>query len=67
MPVLETPFAEEVAESAHWSDDPPDKIEEQEFDLLAFELWHLGCYPDLTDIEEWEDDASPVVSRASCL
>jgi hypothetical protein len=67
MTTLEIPLAEELAETAHWSDDPPVRIEEQEFDLLAFELWHLGSCPDLTDIEEWPDDACAVASRASCL
>ncbi len=67
MPVLETPLAEDLAESAHWSDDPPDRIEEQEFDLLAFELWHLGSCPDLMDIEEWEDEPTTVATHASCL
>ncbi|HTX39750.1 MAG TPA: hypothetical protein VME43_32255 [Bryobacteraceae bacterium] len=67
MPTLEAPRDEELAQSAHWSDDPPDRIEEQEFDLLAFELWHLGSYPDRSDIEEWEDEPSTVASRASCL
>jgi hypothetical protein len=67
MAALEIPLAEELAETAHWSDDPPVRIEEQEFDLLAFELWHLGSYPDLTDIEEWEDEQRMVASRASCL
>jgi hypothetical protein len=67
MAVLEIPLAEEVAESAHWSDDPPVRIEEQEFDLLAFELWHLGSYPDLTELEEWEDIQCTVAGRASCL
>jgi hypothetical protein len=67
VPILETPLAEELTESAHWSDNPPDRIEDQEFDLLAFELWHLGSYPDFNDIEEWEDEPSVVAGRASCL
>jgi hypothetical protein len=67
VPTLETPLAEELAASAHWSDDPPEPIEEQEFDLLAFELWHLGSYPDLTDIEQWEDEPTTVAGRESCL
>ena len=67
MPTLEAPLDVELAETAHWSDDPPDRIEEQEFDLLAFELWHLGSFPDLTDIEDWEDQSTTVASRASCL
>ena len=67
MTTLEVPLAEELAETAHWSDDPPARIEEQEFDLLAFELWHLGNYPDLTDLEEWPDEPCTVGDRATCL
>ena len=67
MASLEIPLAEDLAETAHWSDDPPVAIEEQEFDLLAFELWHLGSYPDLTELEEWSDEPCTVADRASCL
>jgi hypothetical protein len=67
MALLEMPFAEEIAETAHWSDDPPVNIEDQEFDLLAFELWHLGSGPDLIEMEEWPDEEATVGSRASCL
>jgi hypothetical protein len=67
MAALEIPLAEDLAETAHWSDDPPVPLEEQEFDLLAFELWHLGSMPDLTEIEEWEDEDCTVAGRASCL
>jgi hypothetical protein len=67
MTVLETPLAEELLETAHWSDDPPVAIEEQEFDLLAFELWHLGSYPDVGAFEDWADEQCTVADRASCL
>ena len=67
MPALETPLDVALAETAHWSDDPPDRIEEQEFDLLAFELWHLGSCPDLNEAEEWPDEPCTVGDRASCL
>jgi hypothetical protein len=67
MATMEITLAEELAETAHWSDDPPVNIEEQEFDLLAFELWHLGSFPELTGIEEWPDESGPVAGRASCL
>jgi len=67
MTALEKPLAVELEETAHWSDDPPARIEEQEFDLLAFELWHLGSCPDLTDVEEWSDEECVVGRRASCL
>jgi len=64
---MEITLAEELAESAHWSEDPPVKIEEDEFDLLAFELWHLGSCPDLVEIDEWEDEECTVARHASCL
>jgi hypothetical protein len=67
MATLEIPLAEKRAEAAHWSDDPPVPIEEQEFDLLAFELWHLGNSPDLIEVEEWTDEPCIVAGRASCL
>jgi hypothetical protein len=67
MAILEPPLAQELAETAHWSDDPPERLEEQEFDLLAFELWHLGSCPDFTELEEWEDQQPTVGDRASCL
>lgn len=67
MATLVTPLAEELAESAHWSDDPPVPIEEQEFDLLAFELWHLGSCPEPTELDEWADEHCTVADRASCL
>lgn len=67
MTALEIPLAEDLAETAHWSDDPPVAIEQQEFDLLAFELWHLGTYPDVAELEEWPEAPSTVAERASCL
>jgi hypothetical protein len=67
MTALETPLSEQLAETAHWSDDPPARIEEQEFDLLALELWHLGSCMDLTELEEWPDEDCTVAGRASCL
>ena len=67
MPTLELPLAEALAETAHWSDDPPARIEEQEFDLLAFELWHLGNYPDVNGLDDWAEEPCTVADRASCL
>jgi hypothetical protein len=64
---MEITLAEELAETAHWSEDPPVPIEEDEFDLLAFELWHLGSCPDLVEVDEWEDEECTVASHASCL
>jgi hypothetical protein len=67
MATMEISFAEELAETAHWSDDPPVRMEDQEFDRLAFELWHLGSFPDVTEVEEWPDEPGAVASRSSCL
>jgi hypothetical protein len=67
MATLEIAFAEELAETAHWSDEPPVSIENQEFDRLAFELWHLGSLPLSIEIEEWPDEPGTVASRSSCL
>jgi hypothetical protein len=67
MTTLETPLAEDLAETAHWSDAHPVPIEDQEFDLLAFELWHLGSYPDLNEFDDWADESCTVADRASCL
>jgi len=67
MPTLEISLAEEFAETAHWGDEPPVRIEEEDFDLLAFELWHLGSYPIFNETDEWEDEHCTVGNRASCL
>ena len=47
------PIAEEAGESSAWGEAPPPRIEEQEFDALAFELWHQGSYPDIASDDEW--------------
>jgi hypothetical protein len=43
MQTLEMPIAEELEESTQWGDAPPPNIEEQELDLVAFDLWRRGC------------------------
>jgi hypothetical protein len=62
---LKVPLAQQLAETAHWSDDPPARIEDEEIDLLAFELWQMGIYAD-TDAW-WEDEPRSLAARASCL
>ncbi len=64
MSSVEIPFAERVAETAHWSDDPPERLEQQEFDLSAFELWHMGNCPDLLEAEDWMDAPRAVAEPA---
>ncbi len=57
MEALAIPVAEEAIEVTRW--------EEDELDLLAFELWQRACCPDSDTSQEW---AEPEVwSHASCL
>lgn len=57
---------EGVAESNPWGEAPPPAIEAQEFDVLAFELWHDGSRPELAD-REWPEEDETVGCHASCL
>jgi hypothetical protein len=52
---------EEVAEV------PPPRMEEDEMDILAFELWHRGSYPELAAEEEWLGEEEASRCHASCL
>jgi hypothetical protein len=45
---------EEVVESS-WGAAPPSNIEEDEFDVLAFELWQLGSCPEMAAEDTWLD------------
>lgn len=60
-------IAEELAETAHWDDAPPPKFEEEELDILAFDLWQranlLGEEADEARLCEEE----AVRGHASCL
>jgi hypothetical protein len=48
-------------------DAPPPKIEEEEMDILAFELWHRGSVPELAGEEEWMEEEEASRCHASCL
>jgi hypothetical protein len=64
MPTV-TPFLEdELAETSQWDDAPPPRLEEEEMDILAFELWHRACCP-APDDECVEEEA--LRSHVSCL
>jgi len=52
---------EELAEA------PPPNIEEEEMDILAFELWHRGSVPELAAEEEWMEEEEASRCHASCL
>ena len=58
METLELPVAEELADISHW---------DEEFDILAFELWQLASRPDPAAGEDCPDDPEALAGRASCL
>jgi hypothetical protein len=49
------------------TDAPPPRIEEEEMDILAFELWHRGSIPELVAEEEWMEQEEASRCHASCL
>lgn len=67
METLAKPFAEELDEISQWDDAPPPVLEEQEMDVLAFELWQRGSRQDLTAAEDCTDTDETVACHASCL
>ncbi len=46
MEVLELPAVKELEECPQWGDAPPVKLEEQELDIEAFELWKEASRPE---------------------
>jgi hypothetical protein len=46
MEILEMPVAEELEETPEWGEAAPIRLEEQELDLRAFELWQQASRPD---------------------
>ena len=62
MEILENPVPEGSAESRVWP-----KLEEQELDVLAFELWQRGSRQDAGAADDSPDDEQVVACHASCL
>ena len=56
MATVAVSIADEMAESSQWDDTPPPKFEEQELDILAFELWQRANLAPLDD-ELTEEEA----------
>ena len=56
-----------VAADAPWGDPPPPKIEEQDLDLIAFELWQRGSRQDPVAEQDCSDEEEVVAGHASCL
>ena len=67
MEMLETPVSGDLAEDAPWSDPPPPKLEEQELDILAFELWQRASRQDVAAEQDCPDEDIVVACHASCL
>ena len=57
---------EELAEISQWDDAPPPDLTEEEMDILAFELWHRGCRPEMAAEDEWLGDVEALRCHASC-
>jgi len=67
MEIINTAIAEDLRELPPWSDPPPPNLEEQEFDILAFELWQRASRQDVAAEEDCPDEEIVVASHASCL
>ncbi len=57
----------ELEEVTHWDDDPPPKFEEQELDVLAFQLWQRASCPENPVGENWMSEEEALRSHRSCL
>ena len=66
METREVP-AEELDEISRWDDAPPPSLEEQEMDVLAFELWQRGSRQDIAAEEDCSDTEETVAGHSSCL
>ena len=65
---METTLAEELAEVSQWDDVPPPKLEEEEMDILAFDLWHSGSVPQAGMEDECPSEEEQAHrSHSSCL
>jgi len=57
----------EVDEVSQWDDAPPPVLEEQEMDILAFELWRRASCQDIVAEETATEPEETVACHASCL
>jgi hypothetical protein len=58
---------DELSEISQWDDAPPPNMAEEEMDILAFELWHRGSWPELVTEDEWLGEEEALRCHASCL
>lgn len=66
MEALTMPMIEESTEATRLADAPPPKFEEEELELLAFELWQRACCPETT-LDQGTSAAKEAWSHASSL
>lgn len=57
----------EMEKLSQWDDAPPLMIEEQEMDILAFELWQRASRQDIAAGDDCSDAEETVACHASCL
>jgi len=67
MEILEVPVPEVLTEDSPWGDPPPPQLEEQELDILAFELWQRGSRQDAAGESDCSTEEEAVGCHASCL
>ena len=67
MEALAVPVADEAAaERSQWGDVPPSRFEDEELDILAFELWQRACCPEKADEVQWLSAADELWLHANC-
>jgi len=67
MEILETSIPEELTDNSPWGDPPPRKFEDEELDILAFELWQRASRQDAGAAEDCSGEEEVVGCHASCL
>ncbi len=67
MQLLETAAPIDLKEDSGWGDPPRVKIEEEQLDILAFELWQRASRQDLAAEVDCPDEDITVGCHASCL
>ena len=67
MEAAATAMAEELAEVTQWDDAPPPKFEEEELDILAFELWRRANCSETAPDEYWLSEEEALRCHSSCL
>ena len=67
MEILETTVVDEQAEDRAWGEPAPPELEQQEMDVLAFELWQRANRNDVAAEDDCSDEEEVVARHESCL